>query len=91
MHLLLCLVKGNTHGFEATFRVIAYSQAAQVWGIIPVVGSFIGWFWRAVIQVIGLKETHQISYGKIFFAFLIPFILFAVIALAVVLFLIIKL
>jgi hypothetical protein len=91
MHVLLLLVRGNTNGFEATFRVMAYSQATQVWSVIPFVGGFIGWFWRVVIQVIGLKEAHQISYGKIFVAFLIPLALLVVMGVALAFFLIIRL
>jgi hypothetical protein len=41
-HLSLMVVKGASNGFEATFRVTAYSQAAQLWGLIPFVGGFIG-------------------------------------------------
>jgi hypothetical protein len=91
IHVLLFLVRGNTNGFEATFRVIAYSQATQVWSVIPVVGGFIGWCWRAVIQIIGLKEAHRISYGKIFVALLIPVALFVVMGVALAFFLITRL
>ena len=91
MHVLLLLVRGNTNGFEATFRVMAYSQATQVWSVIPFVGGFIGWCWRAVIQIIGLKEAHQIGYGKIFVAFLIPVALFVVMGVGLAFFLIARL
>jgi hypothetical protein len=91
MHVLLFLVRGNTNGFEATFRVMAYSQATQVWSVIPFVGGFIGWCWKAVIQVIGLKEAHQIGYGKIFVALLIPVALFVVMGVALAFFLITRL
>jgi hypothetical protein len=91
MHILLLLVRGNANGFEATFRVLAYSQAAQIWCVIPFVGGPIGWCWRAVIQVIGLKEAHQISYGKVFVALLIPVALFVVMGVALTLFLIMRL
>ena len=91
LHVLLFVVRGNTNGFEATFRVMAYSQAAQVWCVIPFVGGPIGWCWRGVIQVIGLKEAHQISYGKVFVALLIPVALFVVMGVALVFFLIMRL
>ena len=91
MHVLLLLVRGNTNGFEATFRVMAYSQATQVWSVIPFVGGPLGWCWRVVVQVIGLKEAHQISYGKIFVAFLIPLALLVVLGVTLVFFLIIRL
>ena len=91
IHVLLLLVRGNANGFEATFRVIAYSQAAQVWCVIPLVGGLVGWCWRAVIQIIGLKEAHRISYGKIFAALLIPVALLVVTGVALAFFLITRL
>jgi predicted Zn finger-like uncharacterized protein len=72
IHLLLLLVGAGTNKFEATFRVVAYSQATRVWSIIPVIGSPIGWVWRSIVQIIGLKEAHDTSYGRIVVAFLIP-------------------
>ncbi len=90
LHVLLFVVRGNKNGFEATFRVMAYSQAAQVWSVIPFVGGPIGWCWRVVIQVIGLKEAHRISYGKVFVALLLPVALFVVMGVALALFLIMR-
>ncbi|MFH1122693.1 MAG: YIP1 family protein [Pseudomonadota bacterium] len=72
VHLLLLAVRGGSNGFEATFRVISYSQAAQIWGLVPFVGGLIGGLWLVVVQIIGLREIHRISYLKIIFALLIP-------------------
>jgi len=72
VHLLLLAVRGGSNGFEATFRVISYSQATQIWGLIPFVGGLIGGLWLVVVQIIGLREIHGISYLKIVFALLIP-------------------
>ncbi len=75
LHLLLLLVRGGQNGFEATFRVIAYSQATQVLGLIPFIGGVVGSLWLLVIQVIGVREMHETSYVKVILAFLIPFAL----------------
>jgi len=72
LHLLLLVVRGGKNGFEATFRVVAYSQAAQMWELIPLIGSWIGGIWQLVIQVVGLHEIHGISYLRIIIAFLLP-------------------
>jgi len=72
LHLLLLIVRGGKNRFEATFRVIAYSQAAQVLDLIPIAGSWIGGIWQLIIQVIGLREMHGISYLRVFMAFLLP-------------------
>lgn len=78
--MLLLLVRGAKNGFEATFRVVAYSQATRLWSTIPFIGSPIGWIWRAIVQIIGLKEAHEISYVRIVVAFLIPLALLMLIA-----------
>jgi hypothetical protein len=75
LHVLLLLVRGGQNGFEATFRVIAYSQATQILGLIPFIGGVAGSLWLLVIQVIGVREMHETSYLKVILAFLIPFAL----------------
>ena len=79
IHLLLLLVGAGTNRFEATFRVMAYSQATRVWSLIPFIGSPIGWVWRSIVQIIGLKEAHETSYGRIVVAFLIPLVMLIVV------------
>jgi len=82
LHMLLRTVGGGKNGYEATLRVICYTQAAEIWGFIPVVGGWIGEIWQFVSQVIGLREIHETSYLRIFIAFLIPPALVFIIALA---------
>jgi hypothetical protein len=83
MHLLLRLVRGGTHGFEGTFRVISYSQAAHLWALVPFVGGWVGGLWLIIVQVIGLREVHETTYLRIFFAFLIPVAVLAALAAAI--------
>jgi hypothetical protein len=85
LHGCLVLLRGGRNGFEGTFRVVAYSQATQVLSFIPFLGGIAAFLWLFVVQVIGLKEIHETSYGKIILAYLIPFIvLFGVVAVVVV-------
>ena len=84
LHLLLIMVRGGKNRYQATFRVIAYSQAAQAWGLIPFIGGWIGGIWQVVVQVIGLRVIHQTSYFRIFIAFLIPVVLIFLLAIAAV-------
>ncbi len=72
LHVLLAIVRGANNGYEATFRVISYSQAVQVWGFIPFIGTWISWIWQLIVQVIGLREIHKTSYARVMIAFLIP-------------------
>jgi len=76
LHLMLLLVRGGDGGFRASFRVIAYAQAAQIWTVIPFLGGWVGFVWQFIVQVIGLREIHRTSYFRVISAFLIPVMLF---------------
>ena len=84
MHLMLLIVSGGKNGFEATFRVISYSQATQILGLIPLIGGMIGGFWMVIVQFIGLRAIHDISYLKLVMAFLIPVVALIVISVIVI-------
>lgn len=76
--MLLLVVRGANNGYEATFRVVAYSQATRVWSIIPLLGGAVGWIWRSIVYTVGLKEAQETSYGRVLLAFSIPFALLIV-------------
>ena len=75
LHLILLAFGGGTRGFEATFRVFAFSQAASIFNIIPFCGGIIGFVYTLVLLVIGLSEVHQISRGKAAAVVLVPVLL----------------
>jgi len=74
-HLVLLALGGAARGFEGTFRVAGYSQAASIFNIIPVCGGLVGLVYVIVLLVIGLSEAHGISRGKAAAAVLIPFVI----------------
>ncbi|MCK5554593.1 MAG: YIP1 family protein [Deltaproteobacteria bacterium] len=74
VHLCLVVVGGNRKGFEATFRVIAYSWSTQIFTLVPLVGSFIIPIYALVIAIIGLRESHGIGSGRATLAIFLPFI-----------------
>jgi hypothetical protein len=84
LHLLLLVVRGGKNGFEGTFRVVSYSQATQIWGVIPFLGGFIGGLWIIIVQIIGLREIHETSYLRVILALLIPIALILLLVLAIV-------
>ncbi len=88
-HLFLLLFRGAGNGFEATFRLVCYSQSAQVFGIIPFVGGWVSIIWQIVVQIIGLKEIHETAYSRVILAFLIPFVFIGLIAIAAVVFIVV--
>ncbi len=85
IHLCLTIVKGTNNGYEATFRVVSYSQATQIWGLVPFIGGWIGFVWQIVVQIIGLRQIHETSYSRVIIALLIPVvIIFFILVLAVI-------
>ena len=67
---------------------MAYSQATRIWSILPFIGSLIGWVWRSIVQIIGLKEAHETNYMRIIVAFSIPIVLLLLIAVGALFFII---
>jgi hypothetical protein len=86
IHLCLMIVRGNHGGYKTTFRGIAYSFSAYLFGIIPFIGLFIGGIYAVILTIIGLREGHGISTGKAVLAVLLPVIvIFGLIVIAFVL------
>lgn len=72
MHLGLMALGGAARGFEATFRVVCYSEATAVLQVIPICGQLIGTVYMIVVLVVGLAEAHGTTRGKALFAVLLP-------------------
>ena len=83
VHLLLTVVGGARNGFEATFRAVCYSQATQFWTLIPYVGGVIATLWLVVVQIIGIREIHGVSYTRVLIAFFVPVALVVAVVMAV--------
>jgi len=74
IHLCLMIVRGNNGGYKTTFRAIAYSYSAYLFGIIPFIGLLIGGIYAIILTIIGVREGHGISTGKAVLAVLLPVI-----------------
>ena len=75
LHLMLMIVGGANHGFEATVRVVCYAQTAQLAGIIPFCGSLVSMVWAIILYVFGLATAHRTTQGKAVLAVLLPVVL----------------
>jgi hypothetical protein len=75
VHVCLLALGGAASGFEGTFRVAAYANAAAVIRIVPVCGDIIAFFYYVVLAIIGVAEAHRISGLKAAAAVLLPFLL----------------
>jgi hypothetical protein len=74
-HLLLMLLGGATKGYEGTYKVICYSQAAQIISIVPCIGPIAAVVWYLIASITGLQKVHQTEGWKAAVAMLIPYIL----------------
>jgi hypothetical protein len=73
LHLLVALVvKPANTGFEATFRVVSYSNVVQLVGWVPVLGPLVAAVASIVLSVIGVREVHETTTGKAALVVLIP-------------------
>jgi hypothetical protein len=72
IHLLVMLIVGSRNGgFEATFRVAAYSSVVNLVSWIP----FIGWIaslYGIYLGIVGIREVHTTTTGKAALVVLIP-------------------
>jgi hypothetical protein len=72
IHLLLKMLRSGGSGAEATFRVLCYSAAPLLVGIIPGVGPLVGGAWSIVLTILGLKAAHRTQISAAMFAVLVP-------------------
>jgi hypothetical protein len=75
LHLFLLMVQGAKSGFEATFRVVAYSESPYLFLVLPFCGGLLAWLWSLVIILIGLQHAHETTGGKAAFAVFLPLII----------------
>jgi len=72
LHLCLLMVQGARSGFEATFRVVAYSESPYLFLVLPFCGGLLAWIWSLVIIIIGFQHAHETTSGKAAFAVILP-------------------
>jgi hypothetical protein len=75
IHLMLMLVGGNKLGFEATFRVSAYGEAASILALLPFCGGVLGVLWGLFITIVGLYSIHETDPWRAVLAVVAPMVL----------------
>jgi endogenous inhibitor of DNA gyrase (YacG/DUF329 family) len=73
-HICLLITGSGRHGWEATFRGFCYSQSPLLFVLVPGCGAFVALVWIFVLIVIGWRELHQSTTGRVLFAAFLPFI-----------------
>ena len=72
LHLLVMLIVGSRNsGFEATFRVVAYSAVTSLVSWIPLIGGLLS-LYGIYLGIVGIREMHNTSTGKAALVVLIP-------------------
>jgi hypothetical protein len=74
VHVVLLVLGGARQGFEATFRVLCYSEAAAVINIVPLCGGVVYGVYYLVLAIIGLAAAHGIGKGTAAAAVLLPLV-----------------
>ena len=75
IHFLLIILNGAKNGFEATFRSVCYIRACNLFLFVPILGGLITFFYTLILQIISLKEMHEIDAWKAFLAVFLPIFL----------------
>lgn len=80
VHLFVWLFKGEK-GFRGTFAVMAYSSAAYIITIIPLLGGMFGnaivIIWALIIGIIGIQRIQRLTLKKATLVYLLAAILFS--------------
>jgi hypothetical protein len=72
IYLLVMLIVGSRNaGYEATFRVFAYSSVTSLVSWIPVIG-WIASLYGIYLGIVGIREVHTTTTGKAALVVLIP-------------------
>lgn len=71
MHLALMILGAGRHGFEGTFRALAYAQGPMIFNAVPFVGGLVGWVWTTVLQVIGISKMQETEWWRALIALLL--------------------
>lgn len=71
-HLLVILIIKPSHaGYEATFRVAAYSTVVYLVSWIPILGWLLS-LYAIYLGIVGMREVHNTTTGKAAMVVLIP-------------------
>jgi hypothetical protein len=82
-HLLVMLIVKPTHaGYEATFRVAAYSAVIYLVSWIPVIGWLLS-LYGIYLGIVGIREVHGTTTGKAALVVLIPIVVIGGLALLI--------
>lgn len=78
-HVMLMIFGAGEKGYQATFRVAAYSAAPLVLCVVPIIGDAVGALISIAISIIAYKSIHNTSYMRVVLSIVMPVVLLLVI------------
>jgi hypothetical protein len=72
VHLFLLMFGAAKHGYGASVRVFAFAVGPTLFEVVPFLGGPVGSIWSLVLTVIGLREAHESTTGRVLAAVLVP-------------------
>jgi hypothetical protein len=63
-HLMIHLVAPGRADFSLAFQVLAYASAPAVLSIVPVLGTFVGFFWSVAGSIIGCRHAFRLTWPQ---------------------------
>jgi hypothetical protein len=67
----MLIVGSRSSGFEATFRVVAYSAVTSLVSWIPYIGGLLS-LYGIYLGIVGIREVHNTTTGRAALVVLIP-------------------
>src|SRR5215216_6728608 len=84
LYLLVMLIVGSRNsGFEATFRVVAYSAVTSLVSWIPFIGGILS-LYGIYLGIVGIREMHNTTTSKAAIVVLIPVAIIVLLVLALI-------
>lgn len=74
-HAFLWMLGGDRKGFEASFRVVAYSQGPQIFLLVPIFGGLAAIVWQYVLLIIGFRKVQEARLGQSLATVFLPIVL----------------
>jgi hypothetical protein len=71
-HLVLSMLGGASKGYEATYKVLCYSNSAHLFAFVPCVGIFAALAFYYISSIIGLQKTHGCETWKSVVTMILP-------------------
>ncbi len=83
LHIFIYIM-GEKKELKATIKAVMYaSTPLALLGWLPLIGV-IGWIWSCVLQIVGIKQYHDITTGKAIATLVIPIIISFLIAIVLI-------